>query len=205
VSSTLASCTDASFSAVFRYARRTFAAWPGDLFARAIASFLAFLARQRSWVFLRPSQVCSRGRVSRHLWRSGPTCRFARRASDPIDFSRADRSRAWWRRGRPRTFSFCATFDFWASLPSAIRIPKQRATGPILPRALPLAGLWTRVCACDRARPRSNHQPPGSRGPLIVANPRVPIRSWVFNSCADCEPAKKPSLQRIDGADALSA
>jgi hypothetical protein len=92
VSSALASCTDASFSAVFRYARRTFAAWPGDLFARAIASFLAFLARQRSWVFLRPSQVCSRKRVSRHLWRSGPTCRFARRASDPIDFRRADRS-----------------------------------------------------------------------------------------------------------------
>jgi len=91
VSSTLASCTDASFSAVFRYARRTFAAWPGDSL-RAIASFLAFLARQRSWVFLRPSQVCSRKRVSRHLWRSGPTCRFARRASDPIDFRRADRS-----------------------------------------------------------------------------------------------------------------
>jgi hypothetical protein len=80
----------ASFCAVFRYARRTFAAWPSDLVA--IASFLAFLARQRSWVFLRPSQVCSRGRVSRHLWRSGPTCRFARRASDPIYFFRADRS-----------------------------------------------------------------------------------------------------------------
>jgi len=122
VSSTLASCTDARlFCAVFRYARQTFAAWPGDLVA--IASFLTFLARRRSWVFLRPSQVCSRGRVSRHLWRSGPTCRFARRVSDPIYFRRADRSRAWWRRGRPRTFIH-ATFDFWASLPSAIRIPK---------------------------------------------------------------------------------
>jgi hypothetical protein len=181
----------ASFCAVFRYARQTFAAWPGDSLTRAlraIASFLAFLARQRSWVFLRPSQVCSRGRVSRHLWRSGPTCRFARRASDPIYFFRADRSRAWWRRGRPRTF-ICATFDFWASLPSAIRIPQQRATGSILPRALPLAGLWARVGACDRARPRSHHQPPEPRARMFWCEPRVPIRSWVFNSGADCEPA----------------
>jgi hypothetical protein len=83
--------------AVFRYARRTFAAWPGDSL-RAIASFLAFLVRRRSWVFLRPSQVCSRKRVSRRFRRFGPTCRFARRASDPIDFRRAGRSRlveAW--------------------------------------------------------------------------------------------------------------
>lgn len=63
---------------------------------------------------------------------------------------------------------FFAPFDFWASLPSAIRIPQlARATGSILPRALPLAGLWARVCAHDRARPRSNHQPPGPRRPHI--------------------------------------
>jgi len=110
---------------VFRYASRTFTAWPGDLFA--IASFLAFLARRRSWVFLRPSQVCSRKRVSRRYQRSGPTCRFARRASDPIDFRRADRSpggKSANQKASAGDFLFYATFDFWASLPSAIRIPQ---------------------------------------------------------------------------------
>jgi hypothetical protein len=96
VSSTLASCTDAPHSARCS-ATRDGHSRPGRailyaLFARSPPSFLAFLARQRSWVFLRPSQVCSRGRVLRHFWRSGPTCRFVRRASDPIDFRRADRS-----------------------------------------------------------------------------------------------------------------
>lgn len=52
----------------------------GRLVKRAlwrVNAFLpAFLARRRSWVFLRPSQVYSRRRVSRRFRRSGPTCRF---------------------------------------------------------------------------------------------------------------------------------
>jgi hypothetical protein len=54
VSSHLASCTDAPLSARCSATRdRTFAAWPGDPY-NAIASFLAFGARQRSWVFCAP-------------------------------------------------------------------------------------------------------------------------------------------------------
>jgi len=53
-------------------------------------------------------------------------------------------------------------FDFWASLPSAVR-SRLRHRRSILPWALPLAGLWALCCAFDRARPRSDHQPPGSR------------------------------------------
>jgi len=192
---------------VFRYASRTFTAWPGDLFA--IASFLAFLARRRSWVFLRPSQVCSRKRVSRRYQRSGPTCRFARRASDPIDFRRADRSpggKSANQKASAGDFLFYATFDFWASLPSAIRIPQLvEATGPILPRALPLAGLWARICASESGSTPTESSASGIPRIAFHCELARPYPLMGLNACADYESARSPSLQRIDGADALSA
>jgi len=86
--------------------------------------------------------------------------------------------------GRGQVFSV----DFWASLPSAIRIQRQRSVGPILPWALPLAGFWALDRAFDRARPQSNHQPPGitrahNREPSFP-NPLMGL--W------------RPSLQRRD-------
>jgi len=146
----------------------------------AIASFLAFLARRRSWVFLRPSQVCSRKRVSRRFRRSGPTCRFARRASDPIDFRRADRSPARWVK------DFLFTRRSTSGLRSRLRSAscsstcKSRATGSILPRALPLAGLWARVCAFESGSTPIESSASGIPRPTFHCEPHVPIRSWVF-------------------------
>jgi len=195
---------------VFRYARRTFAAWPGDLFTRSLLP--AFLARRRSWVFLRPSQVCSRKRVSRRYQRSGPTCRFARRASVPIDFRRADRSpggKSANQKASAGDFLFYATFDFWASLPSAIRIPQPHLLqlGHEIDPASGFASCRV-VGACLRIRIGLDPdriislRDPTAHVSLRAAHPN-PLMG--FRACADDEPAHPPSLQRIDGADALSA
>jgi len=50
--------------------------------------------------------------------------------------------------------------DFWASLPSAIRIPNNRAGDRSCLGLCLLQGCRARCCAFDRARPRSDHQPP---------------------------------------------
>jgi hypothetical protein len=102
-----------------------------------LSSFLPeFLARRRSWD-LRPSQVCSRIRVARHLCRSGPTCRSCR-AFAPIDFRRVPGS-------EPCAFALLRLLGF---APVCDPIPGLRSRGSILPWALPLAGFRARFCAC---------------------------------------------------------
>jgi hypothetical protein len=195
---------------VFRYARRTFAAWPGDLFG--IASFLAFLARRRSWVFLRPSQICSRKRVSRRFRRSGPTCRLlAAHPTRLIFVGLTDRLVEKARikrligRGRSllrdvRLLGFAPVCDPCPAAPLDTVGPQDRSClGLCL-----LQGCGRVSAHANRARPRLNHQPPGWRARVSLRAAR-PNPLMGLNACADDEPAHSPSLQRIDGADALSA
>jgi len=150
------------------------------------SSFLpAFLARRRSWDVSGPSQVCSRIRVKRHFCGLGPTCRF-HRAFAPICFRRARFTKPC-ASARRRLLGFAPVCD---------PIPGSVADRSILPWALPLAGLRTRRCACDWARPQPHHQPPGSRAPLSRTARPYPLVGF-----AECIPR---ALQRIDGADTLA-
>jgi len=128
------------------------------------------LARRRSWGSI-PSQVCSRGRVVRHLCRSGPTCR-SRRSSAPIDFRRGDRiafvRSKWIEKRRPVGDEIGV--DFWASLPSAVRIRDLPliADRSCLGLCL-LQGLQAHGRASNRARPRWDHPPPEPTRRLTAA------------------------------------
>jgi hypothetical protein len=86
-------------------------------------------------------------------------------------------------------------FDFWASLPSAIRLQSVAGVRSCLGLCL------LQVCGRDAAHALGldpariiSLRDPAAR---LLCEPRVPIRSWV---CGDAS----PSLQRIDGADALA-
>jgi hypothetical protein len=120
--------------------------------------------------FSHPSQVCSRGRVARHLCRPGPTCRFCR-AFTPIDFGRVQVQNPSPKPVRSRCF------DFWASLPSAIRFRLQ------LPAIDPALGFASCRYADALLRMRTGSTPiassaPGIPPPACDSEPRVPIRSW---------------------------
>jgi len=107
-----------------------------------------------------------------HFCRPGPTCRL--HAARPprfifvgvTDRLVGDKSKG----GRPGTlfFAWRSTSGLRSHLRSASH-SYSRAMGPILPWALPPAGLWALCRACDRARPRSHHQPP-EHAPRVHAN-----------------------------------
>jgi hypothetical protein len=161
--------------------------------------------------FLRPSQVYSRGRVSRRFRRSGPTCRFARRASAPISFRRGDQPPGGEHVGKggwPGTL-FCtrrSTSGLHSRLRSASRstaMPKHR---------LPWDRSCLGLCLLQGWRALDCASKPGST-PNSIISLREHADRFHANSAslsahgfqaasADCEPARLPSLQRIDGADA---
>jgi hypothetical protein len=95
------------------------------------------------------------------------------------------------RGGRPRTFLNDATSA--SGLRSRLRsVSPAPCRGPILPWVLPLAGLWARCCAFDRARPRSDHQSPGkscplSRGSYTIPNPLMGLRRPSRQRCGQRE------------------
>jgi hypothetical protein len=114
--------------------------------------------------------------------------------------------------------------DFWASTPVCGPKRDHRDHASILPWALPLAGLsGTHRCIRPGSTPIDSSAS-GDPRPLFTSGRASPIRSWVFGvlpdrdmliasvgsfresrpclrrSCGACS----PSLQRIDGADALA-
>jgi len=148
VSSDLASCTDARlFCAVFRYARQTFAAWPGDLVA--IASFLAFLARRRSWVFCAPRRFAPANGCRAVSGVPGPrVVSLAARPTRLIFVELTDRlvEKALGKKAVGRGLSLLRDVRLLGFAPvcdpyPAAPIESIGATGTILPQALPLAGL----------------------------------------------------------------
>jgi hypothetical protein len=157
----IASCTDASFSAVFRYAQPDIR----GLARRSI--LLPSYLRPAALLGLRPfAGLLPRTGDFDISAEPGPRVVFAPRVRPDL-FSSGDRSP---RRG-PIGRGHCLAFDFWASLPSAIRVPQltvSHAERSCLGLCL-LQGSRAHIRASDRARPRSHHWPPGSRGPLFVA------------------------------------
>jgi hypothetical protein len=150
---------------------------------------------------------------------------FVLRASAPIYFRRGDRSCA-----HARSIAGCARLRLLGFTPvfGPMRDPRDRAS--ILPWALPLAGL-SGTCAVHRDRARPSLGQPDARSPVPGdPRPQCPVRprallsahgfaavlpdsecdrrencSRAFTSvfAPDAAGAATPSLQRIDGADAL--
>jgi hypothetical protein len=187
----------ASFCAVFRYARPDIRGLAGQPLQRAIASFLAFGARQRSWVFCAPRRFVPADGCRAVSGAPGPHVVSVVARPTRLIFVGLDRI-AWWRRPIQdcqrdvRLLGFAPVCD---PHPAAFS-----AAGSILPRALPLAGFSG---ACLRMRSGSTPtESPASgipRARSFVADPRVPIRSWVFSACADCEPAKSRPFSVLMG------
>jgi hypothetical protein len=126
----IASCTGASFSAVFRYAEPDIRGLAG----RSI--LLPSYQRPAALLGFGPSQVYSRNGWIEHFCRPGPTCRF-RCVSAPIDFRRVTMLSL--RRRRVRLLGLTPICD---------PHPAAHAMGSILPWALPLAGFaGTQLCA----------------------------------------------------------
>jgi hypothetical protein len=215
------SCTDAPLRAVFRY----------PSIQRGLAGRAHFPRSGPSTALMGfvPSQVCSRVRVTRHLRRAGPTCLFTPNPPPRFIFVGVRSSpllEVTWIEKR-RAFRGGFGLGFWAWLPSAVRSAGLRsARGSILPWAWPLSGFRARIRATDRARPRSDHRPPGSFASRNArfASPQsahgfaaiLPKRVWLSSCSVSHIPAcimllkrlllmRSPSLQRIDGTDASPA
>ena len=96
-----------------------------------------------------PSQVCSRKRVARHFCRSGPTCHSTSRVPARLIFVGPDRAPQRGERSpasevdRSWDLVVGEASDFWALTPICDPHPPAHswASEPILPWALPLAGL----------------------------------------------------------------
>jgi len=149
------SCTDASFSAVFRYpllgtSRPGRASGPSQtVSARWLPPNDFHRSRRTALMGFYPSQVYSRRRVARHFCRPGPTCRL-RCSSAPVYFRRGDRSpditspvKVSYKGGRPgtsfqrRLLGFAPVSD---PCPPTTQPSAAFRGAPILPWALPLAG-----------------------------------------------------------------
>jgi hypothetical protein len=185
--------------AAFRYPSSSCATWPGG--------DPSLCARRRSWGSF-PSQVCSRGWVD-------PPDQSGGLASGPGGISVGPGPRAFCACHPPRLIFVGVADRLWekeifksdrsgmtgvgfrASLPSAVRIPGARRSvfagrGPILPWALPLAGL-----AGDLLRIRVVSTPPRitSLRNNLSALPRPGSllsahgfeASFAGRSCATCE------------------
>jgi hypothetical protein len=145
-----------------------------------------------------PSQVCSRGRVAGYFCPAGPTCRFARRASAPIDFRRGDRSPSLGvqrRKAIDRGLYLGVAFDFWALTPICDPRPPAREPGDRSCLGLCLLqGLRARICARESGStptPITGLRNP--RAPGSSRSSRIPIRSWVCGSVRTTRTQPVPS------------
>jgi hypothetical protein len=143
------------YSVVFRYADRTSATLPGN----GSSSFLRFS----------PDGAPGISPFAGLIPQAGDQASLPDRAHVSLRASRPPRlifvgvtGRRWREIGRRPIADLVVgvALDFWASLPSAVRIPNKLAgDGSCLGLCL-LQGCRARCCAFDRARPRSDHQPP---------------------------------------------
>jgi len=128
-------------------------------------------------IFFTPFAGLLPPKADAHLCESGPTCPFHRDPSARFIFVGLARlAFVWLRRTvdwpRPGLLGLTSRRSVRRAGRSHARTTTARA--PILPWALPLAGLWTHTRAPSRARPRVDRQPPGvhsQRFRLAAASP----------------------------------
>jgi hypothetical protein len=202
--------------AVFRYARQTFTTWPGDwLNARSLArvnAFLpAFLARRCSWVFCAPRRFIPADGCRAVSGVPGPRVVLLAARPPRLVFvgvtSRLVESTLEKAVGRglcsvrdDRLLGFTPVCDPHPTAP--------RCQSTVAPQDRSCLGL----CLLQGWRALDCASKPGST-PNSIISLREHADRFHANSAslsahgfqaasADCEPARLPSLQRIDGADA---